>query len=231
MNFERHAVAVPTWKCLMLAVLAVCTLVTSRVDAAPPSRPLTIDAARALPLGSRVTVEGSVTTPSGAFASSFFDVGFGLQDRSAGIYVSLQTNPGLSPGDQVRVTGVLADSYGLLILVPDGADGVIECGRGRHVAARRLGTSAIGEDTEGLLVSVKGTIVSGPSSDLPYGYKLSVDDGSGAVQIFVNVETDIDVSAFAVGQRVKVTGFSSQFDDHYEIDPRDPDDLVVVGRH
>src|SRR5690349_6699283 len=106
MNFERHAVAVPTWKCLMLAVLAVCTLVTSRVDAAPPSRPLTIDAARALPLGSRVTVEGSVTTPSGAFASSFFDVGFGLQDRSAGIYVSLQTNPGLSPGDQVRVTGV-----------------------------------------------------------------------------------------------------------------------------
>lgn len=231
MTFERHAVAVPAWKSLMLAVLAVWTLSASRADAAPPSRPIAIDAARELPLGSRVTVAGSVTTPSGAFESSFFDVGFGLQDRSAGIYVSLQTDLGLEPGDQVRVTGVLVDSFGLLLLVPDSTDDVVACGRGRHVAPKRLATSAIGEDTEGLLVSVKGTIVSGPTSDLPYGYKLSVDDGSGAVQIFVNVETGIDVSAFEVGQRVKVTGFSSQFDDHYEIDPRDPDDLVVVGRH
>ncbi|HEX6239890.1 MAG TPA: DNA-binding protein, partial [Polyangiales bacterium] len=65
---------------------------------------------------------------------------------------------------------------------------------------------------------------------LPYGYKFAVDDGSGEVLIFVNLETEIDVTRLAPGQRVKVTGFSSQFDDHYEIDPRDADDVVVYGR-
>jgi DNA/RNA endonuclease YhcR with UshA esterase domain len=29
------------------------------------------------------------------------------------------------------------------------------------------------------------------------------------------------------GQTVSVTGFSSQFDTHYEIDPRSPDDIEV----
>jgi DNA/RNA endonuclease YhcR with UshA esterase domain len=98
------------------------------------------------------------------------------------------------------------------------------------VAPKRLATAAVGEASEGLLVSVKGSVVAGPTSDLPYGYKLVVDDGSGELQIFVNLETDIDVTTLAVGQRVKVTGFSSQFDDHYEIDPRAPDDIVIVGR-
>jgi DNA/RNA endonuclease YhcR with UshA esterase domain len=88
----------------------------------------------------------------------------------------------------------------------------------------------VGESTEGLLVSVKATIVEAPTSDLPYGYKFFVDDGSGELQIFVNVETGIDVTTLVSGQRVTVTGFSSQFEDHYEIDPRSPSDVVVVRR-
>jgi len=43
-----------------------------------------------------VVVDGSVTTPSAAFESSFFDKGFGLQDRSAGIYVSLPQDLGIA---------------------------------------------------------------------------------------------------------------------------------------
>ncbi|WP_327064697.1 hypothetical protein [Kitasatospora sp. NBC_01302] len=59
---------------------------------------------------------------------------------------------------------------------------------------------------------------------------LSVDDGSGAVLIFVNVQTGIDVSRLALGDAVRVTGFSSRFDDHYEIDPRWPHDIEAVRR-
>jgi len=48
-----------------------------------------IAAARALPLGTVVTVEGSVTVPSGDFSSSTFDEGFAIQDDTAGIFVSI----------------------------------------------------------------------------------------------------------------------------------------------
>ena len=61
--------------------------------------------------------------------------------------------------------------------------------------------------------------------DLPYGYQVILDDGSGAVQVFVYASTGIDVSSLAVGQRVRVIGFSSQFDTHYEINPRTPADI------
>ena len=56
-----------------------------------------IATARTLPLGTVVTVDGSATTPSGAFESSTFDKGFGLQDRSAGIYVSIAVDPHIPP--------------------------------------------------------------------------------------------------------------------------------------
>ena len=43
--------------------------------------------------------------------------------------------------------------------------------------------------------------------------------------MFVYASTGIDVSGLTVGQRVCVVGFSGQFDDHYEINPRIPGDI------
>jgi hypothetical protein len=107
-------------------VLASFTLLLSSGAYAKPSahHVISIAQARKLPLGSVVTVDGSITTPSGAFESSFFDKGFGLQDSSAGIFVSLQTDLGVAPRAQARVTGTLQDSFGLLILVPAAVDDV-----------------------------------------------------------------------------------------------------------
>jgi len=62
-----------------------------------------------LPLGTVVTIDGSVTVPSGAFSSSTFDQGFAIQDHTGGIYVSVPVNPGLGLRQQARVTGELAD--------------------------------------------------------------------------------------------------------------------------
>jgi hypothetical protein len=229
MSIESFAVAVQVWSRVVFAAAVLLLCSTSPADAARPHpHPLSIADARELPLGTRVTLTGTVSTPSGAFASSFFDFGFGLQDHSAGIYISVQTDLALAPQDAVRVTGTLADSYGLLVVLVDDPDDIDACGRAARVEPRRLKTSAVGESSEGLLVSVKGTITEAPSSDLPYGYKFAVDDGSGTLQIFVNLETGIDVTTLSLGQRVSVTGFSSQFDDHYEIDPRSPSDIHVL---
>src|SRR5262245_33097136 len=85
----------------------------------------TIAKVRAMPLGTVVTVEGTVTTPAGVFDSSFFDVGFAIQDSTAGIFVSFpdpdQTAQPLrkaKPFRHVRVTGVLEDDAGLLVIAP-----------------------------------------------------------------------------------------------------------------
>ncbi len=208
-------------RCLLLVLLALVPFTNA---SAKPR--ISIAQARSLPLGSTVTVDGSITTPSGAFESSFFDVGFGLQDATGGLYVSLQTNLGVAPRAQARVTGVLQDSFGLLILVPaDPADVKIH-GTGPRVAPLWVSTAAVGEATEGLLVEVVGTVSQAPTDDLPFGFIFFVDDGSGAVQIFVNVQTGIDVSGLTVGQPIRVAGFSSQFAEHYEIDPRSPSDIA-----
>ena len=211
---------------LRLLIAALLVFAAASAHAAPHA--ISIAQARALPYGTVVTVDGSVTTPSGAFYSSFFDEGFGLQDRSGGIYVSLQTNLNVAPRRQARVTGTLQDSgFGLLLLVPSSPSDVKLHGAGRRVAPRFVTTGGVSEATEGLIVQVVGTITQPPEIDDIYGIKFFVDDGSGELTIFVNFQTGIDVSGLAVGQVVSVTGFSSQFDTHYEIDPRFQADIVV----
>ncbi len=53
-----------------------------------------------------------------------------------------------------------------------------------------------------------------------------IDDGSGEITVYVNRGTHVNVQPLAVGQLIEVTGFSSQFTDHYEIDIRGPQDLA-----
>lgn len=213
---------------LALALFALTlALLPAAVLAAPVATPaIDIADARALPLGSTVTVAGAVTVPSGVFSSSTFDQGFAIQDRSGGIYVSSATNLGLAPRQQVRVTGSLAESFGLLILVVESPAAVELLGTGPKVAPQPLATGAISEATEGRLVTVVGTITR-IITDLPYGYQVFIDDGSGETQVFVCASAGIDVSGWAVGQQLHATGMSGQFAAQYEVLPRGPGDVEV----
>src|SRR5882724_6991371 len=164
-----------------------------------------IAAARALPLGTVVTVKGSVTVPSGAFSSSTFDQGFAIQDRTGGIFVSIATDLDLSVRREVQVTGRLA-------------------GNGPRVEPRWVSTASVNESTESLLLQVVGTITGPIVPDPPFGTILSLDDGSGPIRIFACTSTGIDLSGLATGQRLSVTGLGYQFGD-YEVDPRFQSDL------
>ena len=48
--------------------------------------------------------------------------------------------------------------------------------------------------------------------------------------MYVNLATNVDVRPLAVGRLIEVTGFSSQFTDHDEIDIRGPQDLAQPVR-
>jgi len=195
--------------------------------AAAPVRLQSIGAIRASALGTRATLEGTVSTPSGAFNSSYYDLGFAVQDRTGGIFVSLPFDLGRVVGQRVRVTGTRADSSGLAIFVPDHPNDVtLLPGRG-EIRPRSQTTGSIGEATEGFIVELHARAMGPVAADLPYGYKLTVDDGSGPVLVFINLETGIDPTHYHAGDRLRVIGFSSQYADHYEVDPRSTADLRV----
>lgn len=214
----------------LLALAFILTGATRSTFAQPPGKPagkvISTAEARSLPLGSVVTIDGSVTVPSGAFSSSTFDQGFAIQDRTGGIYVSTPDNLGFAPRQQVRVTGRLADSFGLLVLVD--VTGVSAHGRGPRVQPSPVATGDVDDTTEGSIVRITGTITRPIINDLPFGFRIFVDDGSGEVQVFVCASTGIDVSGLAPGQTVEITGFSGQFADHFEVDPRSQDDIVIL---
>lgn len=215
----------------LLALAFLVTAATSRTTlASPPAADnvISIAEARSLPLGTVVTIDGSVTVPSGAFSSSTFDQGFAIQDRTGGIYVSTSDNLGFAPRQQVRVTGTLADTLlpGLLVLV-DATD-VKAHGSGPKVQALPVTTGGVGEATEGSIVRITATITQPIVNDLPFGFIIVVNDGSGEVNVFVCASTGIDVSGLSPGQTIEVTGFSGQFADHFEVDPRFQTDIRVV---
>ncbi len=218
----------------MLHVLTILTLLITTF-AGPlipqPAEPktITIAEARSLPLGTIVTIDGVVTVPSGAFSSSTFDQGFAIQDRTGGIYVSVPDNLGLTLRQQVRVTGKLADTVlpGLLVLV-DVTD-VKAHGNGPKVQPAPVATGDVGEDTEGRLVTITGTITQPIVNDLPFGFIIFINDGSGEVHSFVCASTGIDVSGLSPGQTVEITGFSGQFASDFEVDPRIQNDIRVIN--
>jgi DNA/RNA endonuclease YhcR with UshA esterase domain len=210
--------------CAAVAVLACAAFAPRRTacSEAPAQLAYTIARARAFAAGRAVTVEGIVTVPSGVI-----DAGFAMQDATGGIYVADSTQH-LQTGTRVRVTGTLAGNHGLLTLA---SPSVRRIGHGRVPRPRRVRASAVGERTEGRLVTVRGTAVDSVANDAPYGHKLRIDDGSGAVQVFFPAGAgDLDLRAIRRGTRLTVTGFSGQFDATLEVLPRSRADVVVRGR-
>src|SRR5690349_7758681 len=219
-------------KFFVTPLLALIVFVPVRLTFANPPTPahkvISIAEARSLPLGTIVTIDGSVTVPSGAFSSSTFDQGFAIQDRTGGIYVSTSENLGFGLRQQVRVTGTLADSVlpGLLVLV--NVTEVKAHGTGPKVQPQPIATGDVGEASEGSIVRITGTISQPIVNDLPFGFIIVVNDGSGDINVFVCASTGIDVSGLSQGQTIEVTGFSGQFADHFEVDPRMQGDIKVL---
>jgi DNA/RNA endonuclease YhcR with UshA esterase domain len=213
------------WCIGLVGVIAAAAFPAGAVQAAA----ISIAEARAAEPGTLVTVEGSVTVPSGRFSASTFDQGFAIQDGSAGIYVSVADDPKLNNHRRVRVTGVVGDDgYGQLVLRP-GVDADVEILQGAaRVAARQVATGDVGEATEGLLVEVTGSVVRGPTDDLPYGYSVYIDDGSGETQIFIPASTGINpfrIGYLDEGVAIRVTGVSRQFQNNLEVLPRTGGDI------
>jgi DNA/RNA endonuclease YhcR with UshA esterase domain len=182
-----------------------------------------IAAVRELPLGTTVTIEGRVTVPSGLFSSaSLEDQGFAIEDATGGIYIRLDDNLGIHRNEQVRVTGTLDQSFNILFVraEPSGVERLPS-------SPLRIATGEVGDATEGRIITVAG-VITDIFDDGTYGVQFSVDDGSGAVAVFVHRSTGInpfEIPFIGLGKRVQITGFSSRFANEVELHPRFRNDI------
>lgn len=180
---------------------------------------LPIAKARMQAVGTEVTVIGLVTVTPGSFTSSTSDAGFAIQDQTGGIWIAAKELTKLRRDQKVRVTGTLGESNAKLQIVP----AKIEPLSGRDL---RVATGQVGAPILGFIISIEGTITDrGVVDDLPYGYKLFVDDGSGAAQVYISASTGIDPKFLKAGRRVRVTGFASRYDAAFEVEVRSRRDL------
>lgn len=207
-----------TWRTFALTLLILLALPVAAAAAVP------IAAVRDLPLGTSVTVEGRVTVPSGLFESaSLEDQGFVVQDATGGIYVNVATDLGIHRNQQVRVTGILGEVYNIRFLGTDPAG--VEL---LPAAPLLVATGEVGAATEGLIISVSGVVTREVFDERPWGFQFAVDDGSGEIAVFVHESTGInplEIPFIAVGERIRVTGYSGRFANEFELQPRFPNDL------
>lgn len=221
---DRSVLALSLAFALAAAVAPAHAQSLAEADITPVSR------ARAAGAGANVLVDGVVSVPPGVF-----DGGFAIQDRTGGIWVMPPADPVLLRlGQRVRIRGMLDNPNNQLAIVPS----VLQlfdfrgAPAGLHVESapepRAVRTGAVDEGEEGWLIRVVGTVVTEPEHDAPWGWKVMVDDGSGAVMVFLDSETDLRADVFRPGETVAVTGFAGQYDDHYEVVPRTQDDIHVA---
>ena len=163
--------------------------------------------------------------------SAFSDGGGYLDDGSAGIAV-LMADGAFERGLQLTVKGTIDDRYAQRTLRSSASDLAID-GVGSEPAPATLGTGAVGESTEGRLVSASGEI-QGAATALSGGLAFDLDDGSGAVRVFVATSTAISTEGWTGGARLTLTGVVGQRDSSgtgtagYRVQPRDPADILQL---
>jgi hypothetical protein len=205
-------------------------IATSTPTATPTPVPsagyLTIAAARVLPDGSQARIRGVALT-----GSAFGDGGGYVADETGGIAVLL-SGGAFERGQLVEVAGSLDDRYAQRTLRADPADLVV-LGPGTEPLADPTSSGAVDESVEGRLVELGATVTGGPSP-LSGGQAYDVDDGSGAVRVFVADTTAIDLAAWVDGAQVRLRGVVGQRDSSgtgtagYRVQPRDAADVLAI---
>lgn len=215
---------------LSLAIILAAVSAPAHAQTLADAEITPLSRARAAGAGTNVLVDGVVSVPPGVF-----DGGFAIQDRTGGIWVLPLADPVLlRVGQRVRIRGMLDNPNNQLAIVPSALQLFDFRGAPENLKVesapepRAVRTGAVDEGEEGWLVRIRGTVVTQPEQDAPWGWKVMIDDGTGAVMVFLDSETDTRADVFHPGDTVEVTGFAGQYDDHYEVVPRGQADIRVL---
>lgn len=184
---------------------------------------ITIAESRAKTVGSKVTVEGVVTTEPGLFGGQTFY----LQDNTGGVYV-YQNAAGYHQGDVVKVTAATA-LYNTELELTD------------IIAIEKTGTAAlpspalvteVNSSNQGQLLQLMDVTITNIISATPAGsFEFdAVSDNGTTNHIRVDGRTGLTQSSFpyTAGQKVAITGVAAIFKDIYQLKPRGLSDFVLT---
>ena len=107
-------------------------------------------------------------------------------------------------------------------------------GTGDEPTAATASTGSIGEQLEGELVEVAGALQGG-ATVLSGARAFDLDDGSGAIRIYVGDATGLETAGWTSGVQIRIRGVVGQRDSSgsgtggYRIMPRDQADLLAEG--
>ncbi len=207
---------------------------TPRPTATPASVPVvSIAAARGMPVGSRLAIEGTVTAVPGRVLRA--GVTF-LQDGTGGLAVELPDGLGaaIKPGAIVQLSGKLTDPYANLELRAAGSADVVVLGRGGLPSPVTLTSSGLTETREGQLARMTG-IIDGVETGSSGSLAVTLRDNGGEARIFVFGAVGVTRDRFTIGARLVATGIVGQREstagagDGYRLWPRESGDLVMAA--
>lgn len=181
-----------------------------------------IAAARAASNGELLGIEGQVIYTPGMYHPN----AWGIQDASGGIAVFYSPPPLLNLGDTVRLAAT-RDTFQNEEEMATPVLYFTNGGPGPEPAPLPFSTGQIAAgSSEGWLAIITGTV-----SNLSCPTQFYLDDGTGAARVYVDADTGIDVCGGGLqnGLTAVVTGFSTQFQDDFEIKPRRPADVLFMG--
>ncbi len=169
--------------------------------------------------GSWVTTTGIVTLPTNSIHTDRFDcyiqdaTGYGVM-----LYDSDAIDPAdnLNRGDEIQVSGQISEYYGVTELV-DFTYEVLSTGNDMPTPyAATTGDMANQQALEGSWAEIMGALQSDPETG---SYTVAVDDGSGAVNVYINEAAALDLSEFSQGDWIVVRGPIGLFQNAVQIVP------------
>lgn len=213
--------------------LAIAVFVFAAAASSFPqvNRPIIpIENAKKLSLGTPVTIEGTVTVASGTFRSSFDDEGFQIQDKTGGMYITIKKDLHLTVGQKIRLSGKLTETALKFQIIETDENGIQVLSGSARIRPSTIETGKINDLTIGKLIKTVGTVTKPVDEVAPYGFRVSVDDGTGEIIAYVSTSTGVLPKEFVVGQRVELTGVAGKFNQRYQIYPRSPADVELVDK-
>ncbi|WP_342514652.1 endonuclease [Sporosarcina sp. FSL K6-1522] len=184
----------------------------SPVDPEVPENVISIAAARSTSLGEKVTIKGVVAANLKNTIS--------VQDATGGIAVR-PASLNATVGDEVTLTGTLADYRGLLQL--DNAIIVEKSGSVGAPTPKVVTGAGVAEDHESQLVIAQNIELIDVQAGAGWANYIATD---GTAEFVVRDENNH--LGLAVGMTYEsITGVIQQFDADYQLIPRSPQDLVV----
>jgi hypothetical protein len=191
---------------------------------------VSIAAARAAATGARLRIRGTVTLSSGVL-----DAGSAvIQDASGGILIRLGDEAGaLRRGEQVELGGTRSTKSGMLTLRV--TEPPASRSAGVEPAPASLHTASAGEEHEARLVQVRGAIATAPRRSSAGSISFDLDDGSGALRVFVPGAIASEISVPARGAWIEMVGVLGQETTGalplrgYRLWPRAASDLRLVS--